>query len=132
MIYLYEVIMINNTLKHYMMSKIKIISKLYGTQEIDLDTFSANNASSNSTIFRVVEHIFNDWYEYNTEPGAPMGKDIIGMYYGEGDQPAIYSKRGAIIGGIENFLELVSEDNGSKSVYTTKDIVKMDIEAAFE
>ena len=114
------------------MTKIKIISKLYGTQEIDLDTFSAEHASSNSTIFRVIEHMFDRWYEYNTEPGAPMAKDIMGMYYGEADQPAFYYKRGAIIDGIENFLELVSEDNGSKYVYTTKDIVKMDIEAAFE
>jgi hypothetical protein len=60
---------------------------------------------------------------------APMGKDIRGMYYGECDQPAIYSRNGAIRQGIENLIEEAVE--GGKKLLTTRDIVKMDIESAF-
>ena len=109
--------------------KLTIVSKNYGKQIIDTENFAAYMAATNSTIFQIIEHIFNEWFSYNTQPGAPMAKDIIGMYYGEADQPAIYSKKGAIRQAIENLLEEVSESG--KMILTTKDIVKMDIEAAF-
>lgn len=110
--------------------KTTIISKNFGTQTIDTDTFNPYLVSSSSTIFKVIETIFNRWFEYSTQDGAPMAKDIEGMYYGEADQPAIYNKRGAIIGGIENFIEEVI-DRGLH-VVNTKQICQMDIEAAFE
>jgi hypothetical protein len=109
--------------------KITILSKNYGSQVIDTDTFVARFAATNSTIFKIIEHIFDEWFEYSTQPGAPMNKDIQGMYYGECDQPAIYSKKGAIRQAIENLIEEVTESG--KKLLTTKDIVKMDIEAAF-
>lgn len=109
--------------------KVSILSKNYGNQTIDLENFNPMYASVESTIFKVIEHIFNEWFDHNTQPGAPMGKDIQGMYYGECDQPAIYSKKGAIRQGIENFVECVRESG--KKVVSTKDIVKMDIESAF-
>jgi hypothetical protein len=112
--------------------KITIVSKLYGRQTIDTDNFIASYASTSSTVFQVIEHIFNDWFDYNTQPGAPMGRDIEGMYYGEGDQPAIYSKKGAIRQGIESLIELLQETEKPSVIVTTKDIMKMDIEAAFE
>lgn len=109
--------------------QLTIISKLYGTQRIDTDKIEQcfNPAC---TIFKIVEHLFNEWYIYATQPGAPMNKDIVGMYNGEADQPAIYSKSGAICQGIEGFIELASDD--TKEVYTTRDIMNMDIECAFE
>jgi hypothetical protein len=109
--------------------KTTIISKNYGTQTIDLNSFNPMMASVESTIFKVIEHIWNEWFDYSTQAGAPMAKDIEGMYYGECDQPAIYSKKGAIRDGIEIFMQELIENN--KSVVTTKDIAKMDIEAAF-
>lgn len=112
------------------MSKISIISKNYGSQSINIETFNPQFASSESTIFKIIEHIFNQWFDYNTQPGAPMAKDIRGMYLGEADQPAIYSKKGAIRQGIENFIEEVKE-KGLK-VINTKQVMQMDIESAFE
>ena len=110
--------------------KITILSKKYGSQVINTDTFQAHKASSKSTAFQIIEHIFNDWYDHNTQPGAPMGTDIQGMYYGEGDQPAIYTRSGAIRQGIEIMIDEATETN--RTLITTKDIIKMDIEAAFD
>lgn len=108
---------------------VTILSKQYGSQKINLETFAPHMAPTSCTAFKVVEHMFDQWYEHNTQPGAPMGKDIIGMYEGEGDQPAIYSKKGAIRQGIENLIEEVRESG--RQLITTKDVLKMDIEAAF-
>lgn len=112
------------------MATVTIKSKMYGFQTINIDTFDANRVSSDSTIFKVVEHLFNDWFEHNTQPGAPCGKDIEFCYYGDSDEPAVYSKRGAIIQGIEEIIEFV-RDSG-RQLITTKDILNMDIEAAFQ
>ncbi len=113
------------------MKNLTIKSKNYGTQVItDVENFAAETASKNSTVFLIVKHIFNEWYNYNTQPGAPMAKEIPGMYFGECDQPAIYTVTGAIYGGIQNLIEIALEEG--KSFLTTKDIMKMDIECAFE
>ena len=111
--------------------KISIVSKNYGNQTINTENFSAHMASTGSTIFQVIEHIFNEWFSYNTQPGAPMGKDIIGMYEGECDQPAIYSKKGAIRQGIENLIEAMLETGKDSVVLNTRQIMALDIEAAF-
>ena len=110
--------------------KITVKSKLYGTQVIDTETFIARFASASSTIFKIIEHVFDEWYEWHTQPGAPMNRDIVGMYNGECEQPAIYSRKGAIRQGIENFIEECIETG--RTFVTTKDIQKMDIECAFE
>lgn len=107
-----------------------IISKKYGKQTINVETFNPMFASKDSTIFKVVEHVFNEWFSHNTQPGAPMAKDIKGMYFGECDQPPIYSISGAIRQGIENLIEEIKAE--SLSVVTTAHIMKMDIECAFE
>lgn len=112
------------------MNTISIISKKYGSQKIDLNNYNPMAASYESPIFKMIEHIFDEWFAYRTQPGAPMAKDIKGMYHGEEGQPAIYHKRGAIVGGIENMIEEIKELG--KSLITTKDLIKMDIEAAFE
>jgi len=110
--------------------KTTILSKNYGNQTIDLENFDPCTTPTSSTVFKVIEHIFDSWFEYSTQAGAPMAKDIEGMYNGEGDQPAIYSKRGAIIQGMETLRELLMDE--FKAVITTRDILKMDIESAFE
>lgn len=112
------------------MKTITIQSKNYGTQRININSFNHEMAATSSTIFKVVEHIFNDWFDHNTQPGAPLAKDIEGCYFGYCDQPAIYSKKGAIREGIGNLINEAIESG--KSLLTTKDILKMDIEAAFE
>lgn len=109
--------------------KISIISKNYGNQSINTETYNPMFAAVDTPVFKIIEHIFDEWYSHNTEPGAPMAKDIEGMYYGEGDQPAIYSKKGAIRQGIENLIEIAQESG--KPVINTRDILKMDIESAF-
>lgn len=108
-----------------------IISKNYGTQSIDTEKFNPQLASTESTIFKVVEHIFNEWFDHNTQPGAPLGKDIEGMYYGECDQPPIYSKKGAIRQGIENVIEHLIDTGKEYCKLTTRDLQKIDVEAAF-
>ena len=111
------------------MSTLTILSKQYGTQKINLETFAPHMAATSSTVFQIVEHMFNEWFAHNTQPGAPKGRDIVGMYEGECDQPPIYSKKGAIRQGIENLIEEVKESG--RQLITTKDILKMDIESAF-
>lgn len=106
---------------------ITIISKKFGTQKLDTEN---PKTGSSTTIFQIVEHMFNEWFDHNTQPGAPMGKDIQGMYYGECDQPAIYSKKGAVQDGIDNIIEYCLETG--KQVISTKDIVTMDVECAFQ
>lgn len=58
-----------------------------------------------------------------------MAKDLEGMYYGECDQPAIYTKRGAIIQAIEDMIELAKETG--KTRITSRDLIIMDLEAAW-
>lgn len=111
--------------------KITIISKTFGMQTIDTDTFNSFFVSSSSTIFKCVEHIFNEWFDKYTQPGAPMAKDIEGMYYGECDQPAIYTKRGAIIEAIENMIAELLESNKESVVLNTRQLLSMDLEATF-
>lgn len=79
-----------------------------------------------------MEHLFDDWFAYRTQPGAPMGKDIQGMYLGELDQPAIYSKRGAIVQAIENLIEIAQESGKESVIYNTRQLQQLDIECAFE
>jgi len=112
------------------MSKVSIVSKNYGSQTINLENYNPRFAATDSTVFKIVEHMFNEWFEHSTQTGAPMGKDIQGMYYGECDQPAIYSIKGAIRQGIENLIEEIKE-RGFKIVNTAQ-IMRMDIECAFE
>lgn len=108
--------------------QVSIISKNYGRQTIDSDnTFSVFN--ENSTVFKIVEHLFNEWFKHNTEPGAPMRESIEGMYYGDCDQPATCDIRGAIEDGIEIALEEIR--TLGKKVISTKDFLNMDIESAF-
>lgn len=110
--------------------KTKIITKLYGIQIIDTDTFIAEMASSKSTVFRAVEHIFNEWFAHNTQQGAPLAKDIELCYYGSEEQRAIYSKKGAIRKGIENLIQYIIENK--LHCLSTNDFYKADIECAFE
>lgn len=112
------------------MKTLTIISKNYGSQSINVDTFNPEMASASSTVFKIVEHMFNEWFDHNTQPGAPLAKDIEGCYFGYCDQPAMYSKKGAIRQGIENLIQEAIELG--KSILTTKDILKMDIECAFD
>lgn len=112
------------------MKTLTIISKNYGKQIINIDSYIPQYATTDSTAFKVVEYVFNEWFDYNTQPGAPLAKDIEGTYFGYCDQPAIYSKKGAIREGIEIMISEAIESG--KSIITTKDIVKMDIECAFQ
>jgi hypothetical protein len=110
--------------------KVTVISKYFGSQVIDTDNFYPAFAPVNSPVFKMIEYLFNRWFDHNTQPGAPGHREIRGMYYGETGQPAIYSKMGAIRHGIEILLEEISERG--LEVVTTKDIMTFDIECAFE
>lgn len=83
-------------------------------------------SSLSHPIFQAVEKRFNEWFDHNTQPGAPMGKDIEGMYYGECDQPVIYSKKGAIRQAIEE-MQIEAEETGKPIL-----ISSFDVEASFE
>ena len=102
------------------------IKSNYGSQVIDTDNFSPSVEPCSSVIYRMIEDRFNKWFADIVH----YKKDYIGMYQGEGDQPAIYTKSGAIVGGMETFIELANELG--RSVLNEYDIYNMDIEAAFE
>ena len=106
---------------------IRVVSKNYGVQEIDLETFNPARCKG-STIYQVVQHIFQSWYDYMTEPGAPG--EYQAKYCGDIDQPAIYDVHGAIVQGVETFIE-IAQETGIR-VWNTRQISALDIEAAFE
>lgn len=109
------------------MNSLTIISKNFGTQKIWLDSFDSNKASKSSTIFKVIEHIFNEWYVV----ASKFSKDVVNCYNGWGDdEPAVYSKVDAIRAGIDALIEYAVENN--KSVLNTRQIQQLDIESAFE
>jgi hypothetical protein len=110
--------------------KITLKSKDYGNETIDTESFSPQSVSTSSPVFKVIEELFDSWFDYNTQPGAPG--EIYSKYYGDGDQPAIYDKKGAIIGGIENMIELLQETGKNYVCVTKTQLNKMDIESAFE
>lgn len=111
--------------------KISILSKKYGNQTINTEDYNPHTAGTNTPAFKIVEDIFNEWFDHSTQPGAPMGRDIIGMYEGEGDQPAIYTKTGAIRQGIENLITEAEETDKPTIILNEGQIQKFDIEAAF-
>ena len=94
--------------------------KIYPNSDI------ATIAAVGHPVFLFVENLFNEWYDHNTQPGAPMGKDIEGMYNGDADQPAIYSKNGAIIQAIEEMI-----DEADKTQMPVN-ISLFDVDACFE
>lgn len=102
--------------------KLTLISKNYGSQVIDTENFAWYFASTSSTVYKVVEHIFNDWYE--------SSPDWVRCQYDANDSESIYSYVGAIRDGIKLFLEVAEEKNLSR--VTTRDISNWDIEAAFQ
>ena len=109
--------------------KLTLISRNYGTQTIDTETFRPYRAGDESTIFLIVEHIFETWME--TAP-----QSAIEPYQHDYDQPAIYSIAGAITHGIELLIESAEMLAASRKVealtLTTREIQNMDIECAFE
>lgn len=99
------------------MPTLKVLCK-NGLQIIG-DSFDTYKISSSAPLFKAVETVFNQWYSYQYQ-------DTKDMYYSE---DAIYTTRGAIIGGIENVIEYMTEKN--LTYITTREFSKIDIEAAF-
>jgi hypothetical protein len=110
--------------------KLQFLFPKYPSQTIDTDFYDSTIEYTTSSLFQYVEDRFNEWFDHNTQDGSPMGKDICGWYYGEGDQPAIFSKTGAIQEGINILIEEALELN--KRLITPQDLEKFDIECAFE
>jgi hypothetical protein len=104
----------------------QIISKVYGKQVIDSENYTSFDLRKGTVIYNIVNHLFNEWYDNYSQ----RNREIRGKYFGEMDQPAIYSVEGAIMQGMLNLMDEIAYLN--KAVVTTKDIVKMDIECAFE
>lgn len=100
------------------MPTLKVLCK-NGLQVIG-EGFDVYKVSSSAPIFKAVEAVFNQWYKQQSQ-------DTKDMYY---SSDAIYTTRGAIIGGIENVIEYMVELN--KNYITTKEFAEIDIEAAFE
>ena len=109
--------------------KITLVTKNFGNQTINADSFNPLFVSPSTPIFKAVEYIWEKWFEESTENGAPMSKDIKGMYFGESDQPAVYTKRGAICQAIEDMINLCIETK--QTIVNTRQLLNMDLEAAF-
>lgn len=107
---------------------IKFVSKNYGSQVIDTESYAPWKASVSSPLFQMIEYLFDEWYESR----ASNDREIVAMYNGDGDEPACYSKKGAVRGGIEVAIEIAQESKKDFMVITSRDLMKMDIECAFE
>ena len=99
------------------MATLKVLCK--NGLQIMGEGFDPYKVSSSAPIFKAVEAVFNQWYAWQSQ-------DTKDMYY---STDAIYTTRGAIIGGIENVIEYMIESK--KNYITTKEFAKIDIEAAF-
>ena len=111
--------------------KATIKTKMFGTFTIDTETFNASLCSPSHPIFKSVEYLFNKWFDEYTVEGAPLANDIIGCYEGWEDQPATYSKKGAIRQGIEAIVEYIEENN--LTYLTSRDIwTDVDLEGCFQ
>lgn len=108
--------------------KIKFISKTYGIEFIDTDTYEPIKAKTSSTIFKCVEYLFEKWFE-------TAQSEYRAMYLGEEDCPAIFTRKGAIRNGIELFIENIVETfegNDFLTLDTCHLLKYLDIEAAFQ
>jgi hypothetical protein len=84
--------------------------------------FEPYKCSASAPIFKAVEAVFDHWIK-NSNPANEYKE----MYFGE---DAIYTKRGAIVAGIEAVMEYMWENK--ISYMTTKDFYKIDFAAIFE
>lgn len=99
------------------MSTLKVLCK--NGLQVMTESFDVFKVSSSAPIFLAVEAVFNKWFSWQCQ-------DTKDMYYSE---DAIYTTRGAILGGIENVIEYMVENK--KTYITTEEFTKIDIEAAF-
>tara|TARA_R110000868_G_scaffold12456_7_gene59537 strand:+ start:9566 stop:9874 length:309 start_codon:yes stop_codon:yes gene_type:complete len=102
------------------MATLKVLCK--NGLQIMGEGFSPIKVSSSAPIFIAVEAVFSNWLK-NSNPAS----EYYDMYYSE---DAIYTTRGAIIGGIEAIIEYMTETG--KTYITTTEFAKIDIEAAFQ
>jgi hypothetical protein len=112
------------------MAQLTIKSKNFGFININPDTFNPTMASRDSSIYKLVEYVFNKWFTDNTQNGAPLAREIELCYFGSCEQPAMYSISGAIRQGIETIIEHMVESN--ITYITTKELNSVDIESAFQ
>jgi hypothetical protein len=92
-----------------------------GIQYIN-EGFDAYVISNSAPLFLAVEAYFYQWLE-----GTNPANEYDEMYFGE---DAIYTVRGAIIGGIELVIDYMRENNLTS--ITTKSFRDIEIECAFE
>lgn len=85
-----------------------------------------SSITTSHPLFKAVEQQFDEWYNHNTQPGAPLAKDIKGCYYGYFDEPACFSKVGAIEQAIEEMINEADETGKPVSVNT------FDFDAVFQ
>ena len=113
-----------------MQSYIKIVTKKYQTIFLDTD-FDVYRLDKNSDIYKFFEEIFEEWFEDMTTEGCALGNDILFCYYGNYDEPALYSKHGAICQAIEDVIDICVEKNiiwiSEDALYT-----ECDVTAAFQ
>lgn len=102
------------------MATLKVLCK--NGLQVMTDSFDAYKVSSSAPIFLAVESVFSKWLK-DSNPANEYHE----MYFGE---DAIYTVRGAIIGGIGNIIEYMTENN--LTYITTRAFKDIDIEAAFE
>jgi hypothetical protein len=105
--------------KHLIMPVLKILTK-NGLQVIN-EGFNSYMCSPSAPIFKAVEGVFDQWMK-DSNPAS----EYYEMYFGE---EAIYTKRGAIVGGIEAVIEYMIENN--LTYITTKNFNEIDIEGTF-
>lgn len=105
--------------------QLTLISRNYGTQTIDTQTFRPLRARTDSTIYQIVEHIFEQWFENaHSSQVAPYQHNYEGG--------AAYNKRGAINQAMDLIIDIAEERDVEALTITTRELQNWDIEAAFE
>jgi hypothetical protein len=101
--------------------KITILTK--ANRYIKFDSDDANTWRTSSEIFAFMENIWNDWFDEEGE----HNREIEDMYFSD---EAIYTKKGAILQGIEQLVQVAEELN--KTFFTQAEMhTCVDISCAF-
>jgi hypothetical protein len=110
---------------------VNVVTKKFGTFTIDVVEIVPDLLPTSHPLYQMVEQLYNEWYDNRMAQGGLRAKDTRGMYFGEGDQPAIYSRDGAIVEGMNALVEYITERE--RTTITSKEIWhKADITAVFE
>ena len=98
--------------------KLTIISRDFGTININSETYVAEYAATNTPIFQLVEYVFDMWYE-------KADQNLKHLY-----EVGAINRKGAVRRGIQALIDYMVECK--VSLITTAKFYQVEFEEAFE